>query len=91
MFEKIEHEKETLICEKAIYTFGHAHQKLKIIEELGELQSAIARSLNDEKNNVEEEIADVEVVLAQARLMFDEKKIEEIKEAKLKKLKELVW
>jgi MazG nucleotide pyrophosphohydrolase domain. len=91
MFEKIEHEKEILICEKAIYTFGHSHQKLKIIEELGELQSAIARSLNDEKNNVEEEIADVEVVLAQARLMFDEKKIDEIKQAKLERLKGVVW
>jgi NTP pyrophosphatase (non-canonical NTP hydrolase) len=89
--EKIEHEKEIVICEKAIDTFGYAHQKLKIIEELGELLSAIARSLNDEKNNVEEEIADVEVVLAQARLMFDENKIDEIKKAKLERLKELVW
>lgn len=89
---KLKHEIE--IYKKAINTFGERRQVIKVCEELGELQTALCKFTLDNIHNVEEEIADVEIMLSQLRLMtdlFDIKVIDEIKEEKLKRLEGVVW
>lgn len=91
MLEKIEHEKEVIICKKAIDTFGAAIQQVVAMEECGELIQAISKSIRCKEHNVEEEIADVEIMCSQLRLIFNSKKVDEIKQFKLTRLKERVW
>lgn len=89
---KLKHEIE--ICQKAINTFGEYTQLDMVIEEMAELTQAISKFKRDKIHNVEEEIADVEIMLSQLRLMtelFDIKVIDEIKEEKLKRLEGVVW
>jgi len=90
----ISKEKQTEICKKAINTFGEYTQLDMVIEEMAELTQAISKFKRDKIHNVEEEIADVEIMLSQLRLMtelFDIKVIDEIKEEKLKRLEGVVW
>lgn len=51
---------------------GYAHQKEKAIEELSELQQALARDLQGEgdRANIVEEIADALVMIAQLVLIY---------------------
>lgn len=61
---------------KILLHFGHRNQKIKAIEEMGELITALARNLGDKNTNlvvenVIEEIADVEILLEQLHLIFD--------------------
>lgn len=51
---------------------GYAHQKEKAIEELSELEQALARDLQGEgdRANITEEIADVLVTVAQLVLIY---------------------
>lgn len=51
---------------------GYAHQKEKAIEELSELQQALARDLQGEgdRDNIIEEIADALVMIAQLVLIY---------------------
>lgn len=79
------------VCQKAIYTYGAEHQQVKALEELGELSSAIARAIIGGEHNVEEEIADVEIMLVQLRLMFTAKNIDELKTNKLERLAGFLW
>lgn len=91
MLEKIEHEKEVIICQKAINTFSPAIQQVVAMEECGELIQAISKSIRCKDHNVEEEIADVEIMCTQLRLIFDNNKVDEIKQQKLERLKGVVW
>lgn len=91
MLDKIENDEATIICKKAINNWGVAIQQVVAMEEMGELIQAISKAVRGKQNNVEEEIADVEIMLMQLRLIFNNQKVEEIKQAKLKRLKELVW
>ena len=84
-------DEEIIICNKAINTYGNASQKVKAIEEMGELIQAISKSLLDNKNNVEEEIADVEIMLTQLKIMYNLSDIENWRNYKLNRLKERVW
>ena len=84
-------DEEIVVCKKAIDTFGVANQQLKAVEEMGELIQAIAKALIGKEHNVEEEIADVEIMLTQLKIMYDLKKIEEWKEFKINRLKGVVW
>ena len=72
----IDKDMEILICRKAIDTFGEAIQKLKAIEEISELNQALMLGLQGKQNNIEEEIADVEIMLMQLRLMYGSGTIE---------------
>ena len=72
----INKDEEILICRKAIDTFGETVQKIKAIEEISELTRAIMMALQSKKNNVEEKIADVEIMLMQLRLMYSSDKVE---------------
>ena len=84
-------DEEIIICNKAINTYGNASQKIKAIEEMGELIQAISKSLLDNENNVEEEIADVEIMLTQLKIMYNLSDIENWRNYKLNRLKERVW
>ena len=79
------------VCEKAIYTFGAEHQKIKAMEELGELIQAISRSILGQEHNVEEELADVEIMICQLRKMFQSEKVDQFIYQKLERLKGYVW
>lgn len=84
-------DEEIVVCKKAVDTFGVANQQLKAVEEMGELIQAISKALIGKEHNVEEEIADVEIMLTQLKIMYDLKKIEEWKEFKINRLKGVVW
>lgn len=58
------------VCEKAIFTYGADHQKIKAIEELGELIQALSNGLIGRTHNIEEEMADVFIMLCQLKKMY---------------------
>lgn len=83
---------ETL--QSAITAFGKANQEIVAIEELSELQKEITKHLrgNFNRANLVEEMADVEIILDQLRLMFDIRleETEDVKKYKTKRLKERI-
>ena len=72
------------VFEKAINTFGETPQKIVAMEEMGELIQAISKDLRGKEHNVEEEIADVEIMLQQMKetTYTDEKLFDFFKEDK---------
>lgn len=95
--------KEVLLT--AIHKYGTINQIIKTIEELGELQQALSRSVArlldppqrkvnlsyDLKNidNLFEEMADVEIMLEQCKMLFQcSAEVEEWKQKKINRLKE---
>jgi NTP pyrophosphatase (non-canonical NTP hydrolase) len=58
--------------EKILNHYGQESQILKTIEELGELTTALSRSLNgrEDIDNIAEEIADVEIMLEQMKRCY---------------------
>ena len=94
-------EQELETINRALWRWGPAAQEVKAIEELAELQRALARVVNAATlssmveltravDNVFEEIADVEIMLAQIRLIFASapEEIDRWKRQKLARLKE---
>ncbi len=91
------------IMQKAVNTYGLQNQMIKTVEELAELSQAMCKSivrLNSSENgftlsddlksvdNLFEEMADVEIMLAQCKMMFQcEKEVQEWKDKKLNRLK----
>lgn len=73
------------ILEATIRTYGVGNQLNKAIEELSELTRAIARC--DDPENIAEEMADVEIMLDQLKLIFQNRS--QVKLWRLKKLKRL--
>lgn len=70
------------LYEKALDKFGNQHQKLKLIEEMAELTQAIIKD-----SNIAEEIADVQIVLDQIKLLYpDWKSWEQVKIQRLKEI-----
>lgn len=82
------------IYARALQHFGKENQVRKLSEELAELQEAICKALDgrDTAVHVAEEIADVEIMLHQMMELFDISNIvvEQVKAAKLKRLKERI-
>ena len=90
------------IMQKAINTYGLEKQMIKTVEELAELSQALCKSfirLTDYDplasfqkdlesiNNIFEEMADVEIMLAQCKMMFEcEDEVQDWKDKKLKRL-----
>jgi len=69
--------------------YGNIAQMIKAIEELAELQKAIAKYLNGQGEQIFiiEEIADVEIMTSQLKLMFDcENQVEKFKKKKIKRM-----
>lgn len=63
--------------------YGAENQMLKTIEEMSELNREIVNVLTGKQNRIEEEIADVQVMLLQMQILFDSDNIEKIMDAKL--------
>ena len=77
---------ERSICNKAIKKYGIENQLIVAIEELSELQKALCKFLRGSITNVEEETADVEIMLTQIEEIFDSSRIENWKIDKLQRL-----
>ena len=56
------------ILRAAVEKYGQGAQRMKAIEELGELIRALARA--DDPDNIAEEMADVEIMLAQLKIIL---------------------
>lgn len=85
------------IYKKALQKFGIPNQKLKLIEEMAELTQGLVKVDNyynskpeeaQIRSNIAEEIADVQIVLDQFKILYPDWK--QHKERKLKRLEELV-
>ncbi len=88
--ERFTKDEEIDICHKAIDSWGATNQKIKCIEEMGELIQALSKSLLDNKNNVEEEIADVEIMLTQLKIIYSLNDVINWRNYKLKRLRERI-
>ena len=73
---------------KAIGNYGEAAQQIVAMEECSELIQAISKKLRGRESNVEEEIADVEIMVEQLRLMSNSSLVDKIKEEKLQRLEQ---
>lgn len=70
----------------AINHYGLEAQTVVAMEEMAELIQALSKSRRGVEHNVEEEIADVEIMLAQLRCVYNCDEIERIKALKLEVL-----
>ena len=63
---------ESQICKEAVKVFGKEQQTMMFIEECGELFQAISKHRRGfgSKDNIIEEIADVEIMLEQIKHIF---------------------
>lgn len=83
-------ENERLIFETAIKKYGDFAQMFMSIEEMGELIQALSKNFRgiENVNNIAEEIADVEIMIDQLKIIFGvEKEVEEFRTIKLERLK----
>ena len=79
---------KTEIYKKLIAKFGVKNQIIVAIEELSELQKELCKTLRGEENkpNICEEIADVEIMLEQIKMLYDINEVVEFeKNNKLKR------
>ena len=81
----------TRTIHRVINVFGAQNQKMQALEELMELQSALFENIHretDNRENIVEEVADVEVMLAQIKEIFDikQEEIEKVQDYKLRRL-----
>ena len=70
--EPILNRTENTIYQKAIEKFGEKSQKEMMLEEMNELSHAILRESRGRESNVSEEIADVQIMLDQMKLLYPE-------------------
>jgi len=83
-------EPDTKIYEEALDVWGPGAQADQCQEELAELITELSHWKRVKTHGVEEEIADVEIMLAQMRLSFDTEKVDRIKKEKLERLRKLL-
>lgn len=82
---------EEVVLRKAINTFGEKPQQLRAIRSLNNLSAALSDILINNENEIEEKIAEANIMLEQLTLIFNSSKVEKIKEAKIKELFNYVW
>lgn len=74
-----------------LYYWGVDNQIRMVLEEMAELQLAICKRMRDKPNdNVEEEIADLSIMLDQLKIMCDSDLIDRFRHDKIKRLDERV-
>ena len=84
---------DSVICRKAVEKFGIDIQQIVAIEEIGELLQAISKRARgkDNRDNLAEEIADVEIMLEQLKQCYGcHIQVNDHKRKKLDKLKSMV-
>ena len=77
------------VYKRALNVYGEENQVIMIFEEMSELQKALTKHLRGttDKRAIVDEIADVEIMLEQIKLLFDvEKEAEERKQFKVERL-----
>jgi NTP pyrophosphatase (non-canonical NTP hydrolase) len=74
----------------AILTFGAEAQLNQLVEEMAELICAIRHHLRGRIHNIPEEIADVEIMLAQARMLVGDGPVDRAKAEKLERLRQRI-
>lgn len=83
-------EKKERVYSKAIVKYGMKTQLTVVIEEMAELQKEISKHIRGigEKANLIEEIADVEIMLEQLKMMYciNDFDVESIKDLKIDRL-----
>ncbi len=64
---------ENKIYKDALEIFGATSQKIMLLEEMSELTKELCKELRDRGNidNIAEEVADVEIVLAQIKQIYN--------------------
>ena len=85
--------RQSAICGKVVEMFGADLQQMVAIEEIGELLQAISKRARgkDNRDNLAEEIADVEIMLEQLKYIHNcPIEVELWKAKKLDKLKSMV-
>ena len=67
-----EHNNETEVLERALNTYGSTAQITMVFEEMSELQKELCKYLRGDGSfkNIAEEIADVEIMLEQMKILF---------------------
>ena len=74
------------VCQQAVLHYGEESQKKQAIEECSELIQAICKDMRGKEHNVEEEVADVLIMLEQLTHIYDNDKIEKYREEKINRL-----
>ena len=80
---------EKTVFQTAIEQYGTFAQTLMLLEEMSELQKEICKSWRgkDNREQIAEEIADVEIMLAQVKMIYDvAEDAEKWRNAKVKRL-----
>ena len=77
-----------IVYDKAFKINGTELQLTVAIEELAELQQALCKYKRGEDHNVEEEIADVKIIIEQLEMIFDKNVIARWKNKKVNRLEE---
>jgi len=78
------------ICLQAVQYFGKTSRKQLAQEECAELIQALSKDLRGLDHNVEEEIADVLIMIEQIKCIYDVDKIEKYREEKINRLNKLM-
>lgn len=84
---------EEKIYDDAISCFGETSQKIMVVEEMSELIKEMCKDLRNRGNveHIADEVADVEVTLAQIKKIYNiHKLVEEHKDFKLRRLSERI-
>ena len=81
---------EGSVYKKAVETFGINSRIDLCIEEMAELTQALCKYKRGLPHNVEEEVADVEIMLEQLKLIFNSHMVEGYKYSKIERLKRTI-
>ena len=86
-----EHIDESKVLQRALDTYGYDLQIMMVLEEMSELQKELCKYLRGKYSpaNIAEEIADVEIMLEQMKMLFlcsDE--VRDVRRRKVERLKE---
>ena len=78
------------VLRKAIVVYGAQNQTIKAVEEMAELTKELAKALIGQSviDHIREEIADVEIMVEQLKMIYDNGSIAVIKKAKIDRLAE---
>lgn len=82
---------ETEVLRRALYTYGSFLQIAVMMEEMSELQKELCKYLRGKYSlaNIAEEIADVEIMLEQMKMLFCcEDDVRDVRRRKVERLKE---
>lgn len=81
------------VCERAVTVYGKTSQLIICMEEMAELTKELSKNLRGQDNlpHIAEEVADVEIMLEQVKVMFGLREtVEDYREAKLLRLSDRI-